>query len=58
MMVGGQYPALNSSQVGEIKLPLPPIPEQRAIVGVLGVVDSAIELADSLLRKLSVSKRV
>ncbi len=51
MMVGGQYPALNSSQVGEIKLPLPPIPEQRAIVRVLGVVDSTIELTDCLIAK-------
>ncbi len=51
MMVGGQYPALNSSQVAEIKLPLPPMPEQRAIVRVLDVVDSTIELTDNLIAK-------
>jgi len=29
MMVGGQYPALNQSQVSRIKISLPPIPEQQ-----------------------------
>lgn len=51
MMVGGQYPALNSSQVSEIQLPIPPLSEQRRIVGVLDVVDSAIELADKVIAK-------
>jgi len=32
-------------------IPLPPLLEQRAIVGVLGVVDSAIELVDKVIAK-------
>jgi type I restriction enzyme S subunit len=51
IMVGGQYPALNSSQVSEIQLPIPPMSEQRGIVEVLSVVDSAIELADKVVAK-------
>jgi type I restriction enzyme S subunit len=57
MMVGGQYPALNSSQVAEIKLSVPPMAEQRAIVEVLGVVDSAIELSDQIIAKTERLKR-
>ncbi len=43
MMMGGQYPALNQSQVAKIEIPLPPLPEQRRIAEVLGTVDSAIQ---------------
>ena len=41
MMVGGQYPALNSSQVSKIRIPLPSISEQGEIVQILSVVDKA-----------------
>jgi len=34
-----------------IKIPVPSLEEQRAIVGVLGVVDSAIELVDKVIAK-------
>lgn len=43
MMMGGQYPALNQSQVAKIEIPLPPLPEQRRIAEILGTVDSAIQ---------------
>ncbi len=43
MMMGGQYPALNQSQVAKIELPLPHLSEQRRIAEVLGTVDSAIQ---------------
>jgi type I restriction enzyme S subunit len=42
---------LNSTTVRSIKIPLPPLAEQKAIVGVLGVVDSALELADRIIAK-------
>ncbi len=43
MMVGGQYPALSASQVKQIKILLPPVPEQKKIAEVLSTVDSAIQ---------------
>jgi len=44
MMVGGQYPALNNSQVEKIKLPLPSISEQQKIAEILSTVDKRLEL--------------
>jgi len=49
MMMGGQYPALNQSQVAKIEIPLPPLPEQRRIAEVLGTVDSAIQKVDGAI---------
>lgn len=42
---------LNTNLVGNTLIPLPPVEEQRAIVRVLGVVDSAIELVDWVIAK-------
>ena len=43
MMTGGQYPALNSSQVSEITLILPPILEQQKMSQVLSIMDARLE---------------
>ncbi len=43
MMVGGQYPALNSSQVSRLKLPLPSIAEQSKIAEILNKIDERLE---------------
>jgi type I restriction enzyme S subunit len=43
MMVGAQYPALNDSQVKKIRIPFPPLPEQRRIAAILTTVDDAIQ---------------
>jgi type I restriction enzyme S subunit len=43
MMVGGQYPALNQSQVSCIKIPLPPLQEQQKIADILLTVDHKLE---------------
>ncbi|MGB2727106.1 MAG: restriction endonuclease subunit S [Halobacteriota archaeon] len=51
MMVGGQYPALNSSQVAKIKVPLPPLIEQRKIAEILSTVDEAIQKVDEVIAK-------
>ena len=51
MMVGGQYPALNDSQVKKIQLPLPPLPEQQKIAEILSTVDEAIEKTDQAIDK-------
>jgi type I restriction enzyme S subunit len=50
-IVGSTRKKLNQERMREIKIPTPPLTEQRAIVGVLGVVDSAIELADKVIAK-------
>jgi len=44
MMVGGQYPALNQSQVENLKIPLPPLKEQQKIAEILSTVDKKLEL--------------
>ena len=44
MMVGAQYPALNSSQVEKITIPVPPLTEQQKIAEVLSTVDERLEL--------------
>jgi type I restriction enzyme S subunit len=44
MMMGGQYPALNQSQVCQIRIPLPPLAEQQRIAEVLSAVDQKFEL--------------
>jgi type I restriction enzyme S subunit len=44
MMVGGQYPALNQSQVSRIKIPLPPLLEQQRITEILSAIDQKLEI--------------
>jgi type I restriction enzyme S subunit len=48
---------LNTSLVGETYISLPPFKEQRAIVGVLSLIDSAIELTDQVIVKTEQLKR-
>ncbi len=52
MMMGGQYPALNQSQVAKIEIPLPLLPEQRRIAGILSTVDRKLELERRRKEKL------
>jgi len=51
MMVGGQYPALNQSQVLKIRILCPPLPEQKKIAEVLGTADKAIEKVNEAIEK-------
>ncbi|AEA47897.1 restriction endonuclease subunit S [Archaeoglobus veneficus] len=51
LMVGGQYPALNQSHVEQLKIPLPPLPEQRKIAEILSTVDEAIQKVDEAIVK-------
>jgi len=48
---GAIMSGLNSETVRSIGIPLPPLDEQAEIVGVLGVVDSAIELVNRVIWK-------
>jgi len=52
MMVGGQYPALNQSQVSEIRIPLPPLSEQQKIADAFLSVDRKLELERNEKTKL------
>ena len=57
MMVGGQYPALNTSQVEKIKIPIPPISEQRKIAEILSTVDKRLESLRNRKEKLERIKK-
>jgi type I restriction enzyme S subunit len=56
-MVGAQYPALNSSQVKKLKIPLPVIPEQNKIAEILSTVDERIQLLKEKKKKLGRVKK-
>jgi type I restriction enzyme S subunit len=57
MMVGGQYPALNSSQVERIKIPIPPVAEQKKIAEILSTVDKRLEWLRNRKEKLGRIKK-
>ena len=57
MMVGGQYPALNQSQVSQIKIPLPPLSEQQEIADVFASINRKLELERAEKEKLEKVKR-
>ncbi len=55
---GSTIKGILRDDLGKLKLPMPQnVAEQRAIVGVLGVVDSAIELADRVVAQTERLKR-
>ena len=49
--IQSQQANLNLEQVRKFRVGLPSVSEQKEIVGVLGVVDSALELADRIIAK-------
>ena len=48
-VVGSGYPALNNSDVKNIPVPLPPLPEQKKIADILSTWDEAIEQTRNLI---------
>ena len=54
---GSTFLELSKNRLEKFSMPFFPIPEQRAIVGVLGVVDSALEYADQIIAKCERLKR-
>ncbi len=48
----GTFPQITFSQVAELKLNLPPIPEQKAIVATLSALDDMIELNNQINKTL------
>lgn len=57
LVVGSNYPAVNSSDVAKLKLAVPPLAEQRKIIEILGMWDEAIEKQSRLIEKLELRKR-
>ena len=57
MMMGGQYPALNQSQVSRIKIPLPPRDEQEKIASIFYALDEKLELERIEKKRLEIIKQ-
>ncbi len=57
LVVGSNYPAVNSSDVAHLKLAIPHIKEQEKICNVLQLWDTAIEKQTALIEKLTLRKR-
>ena len=48
-VVGSNYPALNNSDIKNIRIPLPPLPQQKRIAEILSAWDRAIEQTRKLI---------
>lgn len=57
LLVGSNYPAINSSDVKKLKIPLPPLPEQKAIAHILGLMDTTINKNNLLIAKKELQKK-
>ncbi len=57
LVVGSNYPAVNSPDVSHLKIAFPPLPEQQRIVLVLSLWDTAIAKQTALIEKLTLRKR-
>ncbi len=51
LITGSNYPAINSTDVKSMNLPIPPLPEQTAIATALSDVDALISALDRLIEK-------
>lgn len=57
LVVGSNYPAVNSSDVSHLKIAVPSINEQQRIIDVLELWDTAIAKQTALIEKLTLRKR-
>ena len=57
LLVGSNYPAINSSDVKRLKIPLPPLSEQKAIARVLITSDTAINSTEKLIAQKELRKK-
>lgn len=51
LSTGGAQPFLSLSKIGEIKIALAPLPEQREIISALSEIDAALSTLDNLIHK-------
>jgi len=56
-MAGTDPPNLGSGDLEKIKIPLPPLPEQKAIAKVLNTADSAIHATEKLIAQKELRKK-
>ncbi|PTT15119.1 hypothetical protein DBR27_03790, partial [Flavobacterium sp. HMWF030] len=54
LIVGSNYPAINSSDVKHLKIPIPPLPEQQKIASILSTWDIAIDNCKRIIEELKV----
>ncbi len=54
---GGNRQGLNFEQIKSFKIPLPPLPEQKAIAHILGLMDTAINKNNLLVEKKLLQKK-
>jgi type I restriction enzyme S subunit len=57
MLVGSNYPAINSTDVKNILSPAPPLPEQKKIADILTTVDDKISSIDSQIQQTEQLKK-
>lgn len=50
LVTGSNYPAVNATQVGELLVPVPPLPEQKKIAEILSGID---HVTDSISRRIA-----
>lgn len=56
LVVGSNYPAVNSSDVSHLKISVPPLIEQQSIVSVISLWNTAIEKQSELIEQLKLRK--
>jgi type I restriction enzyme S subunit len=52
LVVGSSYPAVNSKELIDVLIPLPPLPEQQRIAEILSQIDQTIEKEQQYKEKL------
>jgi len=57
LIVGSNYPAINSSDVKNLKFPQPPLPEQQKIAEILSTVDKKIDIIDQQISQTQELKK-
>lgn len=57
LLNGGAQPFLSLKQIQKLKISIPPLPEQKAISHILGLMDSSINKNNSLIAKKELQKK-